>query len=174
MKAVPLNPIFLAVKGGDRAALDALIEGGLRMDYRTESDHWNLLHWPLVGLSQEHPPQPAMIAYLIQLGVDVNAKDRIGWTPLHYAARGHRLEIVRLLLAAGAEVNAGDDKGITPLHLHLLQRPVCLELIELLLQFGADPSANHPGPNARKFIRAIASPEKPEIEALFAKYSPQP
>src|SRR5438046_2784133 len=40
-----------------------------------------------------------------------------GDTPLHLAAAGYRVEIMRMLLAAGADVNAaGRHRGGTPLH----------------------------------------------------------
>ena len=48
-------------------------------------------------------------------GVDVNAKDYIGYTPLHGAARSGRKEIAELLIAEGADVNAKDGFGGTPL-----------------------------------------------------------
>ena len=42
---------------------------------------------------------------LIAKGADVNAKDRLGETPLFFAARLGRKEIVELLIAKGADVN---------------------------------------------------------------------
>jgi len=48
-------------------------------------------------------------------GADVNAKDSVGWTPLHCAAFNAEKEIVELLIAAGADVNAKDNRGKTPL-----------------------------------------------------------
>ena len=48
-------------------------------------------------------------------GADVNAKDRNGWTPLHWAAWGEK-EIIELLISAGAEVNVKNKSGFTPLH----------------------------------------------------------
>jgi hypothetical protein len=45
----------------------------------------------------------------------VNAKNKWGGTPLHWAARGGHKEIVELLIAKGVNVNAKDDEGETPL-----------------------------------------------------------
>ena len=47
-------------------------------------------------------------------GADVNAKDKYGRTPLHYAVDR---EIAELLIANGANVNAKDGDGETPLDL---------------------------------------------------------
>ena len=47
-------------------------------------------------------------------GVDVNARDNDGWTPLHWAAFGHK-EIAELLIVEGANVNAKNKYGETPL-----------------------------------------------------------
>jgi ankyrin repeat protein len=49
-------------------------------------------------------------------GVDVNAKDNIGWTPLHFATVLDHKEIVELLIATGADVNAKNKEGRTPLN----------------------------------------------------------
>ena len=45
----------------------------------------------------------------------MNAKDDIGWTPLHAAAWHRQKEVVELLISKGADVNAKDDVGKTPL-----------------------------------------------------------
>jgi len=51
-------------------------------------------------------------------GTDVNAKDDIGLTPLHYAATK---EVAELLIAKGADVNAKSKVGVTPLDLAILR-----------------------------------------------------
>jgi len=48
-------------------------------------------------------------------GADVNAKDGIRWTPLHWAVYYGRKETVELLIAEGADVNAKRVDGSTPL-----------------------------------------------------------
>ena len=46
-------------------------------------------------------------------GTDVNAKSKLGRTPLHHAATK---EVAELLIAEGADVNAKSTSGYTPLH----------------------------------------------------------
>ncbi len=72
-------------------------------------------------------------------GVDVNAKDKYGTTPLHRAAeKGHK-EVVALLIAKGADVNAMTNTGWTSLHFAALKGRK--EIAELLLASGADVNA---------------------------------
>jgi cytohesin len=73
-------------------------------------------------------------------GVDVNVKDRFGFTPLREAAwYGHK-EIAELLLDKGTDVNAkGGPVGRTPLHEAALRGHK--EIAELLIANGADVNA---------------------------------
>ena len=48
--------------------------------------------------------------------IDVNAKNKYGWTPLHHAAYDGHAAVVQALLASKADVNAKDEDGRTPLH----------------------------------------------------------
>jgi len=51
---------------------------------------------------------------MIEVGTNVNAKSN-GLTPLMYAARQNKVEIVKLLLANGANIKAKGDRGLTAL-----------------------------------------------------------
>ena len=51
---------------------------------------------------------------MIKAGADVNKKS-VGMTPLMYAARQNRVEIVKLLIANGAELKVKSNKGFTAL-----------------------------------------------------------
>ncbi len=52
---------------------------------------------------------------LIAEGADINAENRMRWTPLHTAIRNRKQEIAELLIAEGADVNKTDNRGMTPL-----------------------------------------------------------
>ncbi|MFP3021113.1 MAG: ankyrin repeat domain-containing protein [Wolbachia sp.] len=52
---------------------------------------------------------------LINLGADVNIKDKDGKTPLHYASQSyHRLGMVKYLISKGAGIDVKDNSGRTP------------------------------------------------------------
>ncbi len=48
-------------------------------------------------------------------GTDVNTKNRMGSTPLHFSAQHAAIHIVKLLIANGADVNLKNVSGKTPL-----------------------------------------------------------
>jgi ankyrin repeat protein len=52
----------------------------------------------------------------LQRGVDVNAKDAKGATPLLSAAMNGHKDVAELLVVKGADVNAKGTHGKTPLH----------------------------------------------------------
>ena len=82
---------------------------------------------------------------LVERGASVNATDRLGHTPLHFAAMaaGEEREVVAvidLLVARGAEINRRTDErfGRTPLEYAIDQGAV--GRVQRLLQHGADAS----------------------------------
>ena len=46
----------------------------------------------------------------------INSKDEKGSTPMHYAAKGNNLEIVKVLKENGAKIDEPNELGVTPLH----------------------------------------------------------
>ena len=87
-------------------------------------------------------PNLEKIEVMIKSGLaDVEAKDEVGWTPLHSAALNNAIETAKLLIDAGADVKAKDDYGQTPLH-HA-SRWNSIETAKLLLERGADVGAKN-------------------------------
>src|SRR5262245_22357535 len=68
----------------------------------------------------------------------IDAKDKLGLTPLHVASQRGKEEVVDLLLRSGADANVG-PAGVTPLHLAAGGGRV--KAAELLLAKGARPDA---------------------------------
>ncbi len=66
--------------------------------------------------------------------VNVNNKDRLGMTALHYAVRNKRVDIVRLLLSHNANPNARDANGRDPLSYAAINGNI--QIVELLLSHG--------------------------------------
>jgi hypothetical protein len=86
-----------------------------------------------------------IIRELLQSGVDANAADAQGCTPLMHAATGGNALAIKLLIDAGADIDARDlQKGFTPLiclvaAMH--SEKGYLKVARLLIDAGADPNA---------------------------------
>ena len=97
-------------------------------------------------------------------GVDVNAKDKYGLTPLHHAAWQGRNEIVELLIANGADVNAKDVDGGTPLHEAASDGRK--EVVELLIDNGADVNVKDDrGMTPLDWAEGVSRRDLPEVKA---------
>lgn len=73
---------------------------------------------------------------LCQEGV-TGVRDRLDWTPLHYAALYGGADSVRILLEAGADPNARNSSQATP----LIYAAYSLEKTRLLVEKGGDVNA---------------------------------
>lgn len=88
-----------------------------------------------------------IVRALLAAGADVAARNRLGATPLHYAADGipgsprwnpaAQAAAIARLIAAGAGPDAADGRGVTPLHRAVRAR--CAAAVGALLEGGADP-----------------------------------
>ncbi len=84
---------------------------------------------------------------LIAAGAQIQARNRRGQEPMHYAAVGSpgsrawnppaQVATIVCLIEAGADPNAVDMDGVTPLHRAVRTR--CAEAVRTLLAHGADP-----------------------------------
>lgn len=76
---------------------------------------------------------------LISKGADVNIRNEVYRTPLHYAAEHGHLIVAELLIANGADVNAKTLNHVTPLH--MAARRGHYNIVNLLIEKGADINA---------------------------------
>ena len=60
-----------------------------------------------------------IVTQLIAAGADINARDNVGRTPLHYAIRRSDATLQRLLIAKGADTNISSMKAGKPVKFEL-------------------------------------------------------
>lgn len=108
----PASSAFDMLKSGKNVALNELLGGNPKLVSETDGYGRTLLHWAAI-VSRED-----CVESLLMAKCDVNARDRGGWTPLHYWAAGeggHRVGLK--LLEAGAKLEAKTATKWAPLHL---------------------------------------------------------
>jgi ankyrin repeat protein len=146
----PLDPkmaaLITAVRSRPRAVVEPLLAANHELITAGDRGGSTLLHHAAGFGTLE------TMAMLLDAGADVNAKNRRGSTPLHWAIDDEAK--VRLLLARGANVNAKQVEGRTPLY-QAASIGNGMAVVRLLLANGADP--NRAMANGRTPLMAAAS-----------------
>lgn len=105
---------------------------------------------------------------LLQAGANLELPDKVyGCRPLHHAAIGGHVAVVKALLDAGALVTAKDYKGATPLQ--LAQRKGHTEVAQLLTQAEAASLPSFPVPFPGFPLLPLVFPE-----SIFGAKRPRP
>lgn len=149
-------PLMKCVRYARREAAQALIEASIRAgDVRLCANQAStaqrdrlVLHMAInAGCSA------AIINQVIDAGIDVNATNEDGQTPLHLAVLNKSYDKIPILIAAGAEVDAVDElNNSTPLHLACKYRDI--QAAAHLLDAGADVHAKEKyGHSVREFAQ---------------------
>ncbi len=125
------DALVRAALEGDRARVDALLDGGVPVNARDGRGNSALMAAALGG-------QPALVLHLLACGADVDAMAPAG-TALGMAALADRGEVIETLLDAGENPNAASRVGSTPLMLGA--RAGSLSAVRVLLASGANVEA---------------------------------
>jgi len=142
------DPLLLAKQfagDGDVPQLQATMT-----QYHLSPDSLVHEHFSLLHIAAQRA-QPGVLSFLLQGGANVNIKDSIDHTPLHFAAGDGNLECVKVLVEHGADINAVNNEtmflvakmfpvyvvgGRTPLHMAAENGE--LECVKYLVEKGAD------------------------------------
>lgn len=159
-----LNPngstaLMMAIQEPSPRVLQVLLSvNQINVNLLNRNDESALMLASLKGL------EPA-VRKLIERGADVN---KTGWTPLHYAATGGHVGIMKLLFEHHAYIDPESPNGTTPLM--MAARYGSPEAVKLLLEEGAVPTArNQLGLSALEFA---CLGERPDAITMLAPLMP--
>jgi len=101
-----------------------------------------------LALCETPEATPEAIETLLEAGADIKARNRLGYTPLMFAARfNSNPTIIETLLKAGADIKARSESGGTPL-MWVAENDSNPAIIETLLEAGANVKAKDKGGTA--------------------------
>lgn len=119
---------FALIEAGNLEELKSLLDRNPKLINSVDEDNNTLLHIAAKYARND------IITYLLDFPIDIEKRNRKGWTALHFASMGTDASTVELLLDNGA--NVGPYGKDSPLHLAVYNDRV--EIAELLLEHGAD------------------------------------
>lgn len=126
-------------------AIQALCDDGGDINVRDEREFTTLhrvANYRSLRFESLSPHSAAVIDKLSQKGVDIEARDQDGRTPLHVSCDRMESEgpdVVKIILAHRADPNSWDSEGQTPLH--VAAQEFDLVIAEILIGHGADVHA---------------------------------
>lgn len=118
--------IIVAAQAGNKQAVEFLIDHGIDpnipadVTIMTGNDGVRAIHEAVSNDNLD------MIQFLLDKGADINAKDALGWTPLHWAISVYLPKIAEFLIQKGASLTIKNDHGQTPLDYALSLRAQAL------------------------------------------------
>lgn len=154
-------------KNGQPALMRAVVDGAWNVFDVLAAD-------PRTDVNAVNPANETALMYLAVAGETERARkliargaqvNRLGWTPLHYAASKAQMDTAKLLLANKAMVNAPSPEGTTPIMMAGFSGR--MYMVQLLLDAGADiTTRNLKGQNASDWAYAA---KRSELGAELAK-----
>ncbi|MDQ7826207.1 MAG: ankyrin repeat domain-containing protein [Candidatus Eremiobacteraeota bacterium] len=128
-RTIVATPLYFAVRSDRPEFVRILLASGADVSIKADN-----------GLVPLHCAKSKEVAeLLISKGTDINARDKEGWTLLHYAADSGCKEVAEFLISKGVDVNERDDQGVSPLFYAVGSDR--REVAELLISKGADTGA---------------------------------
>lgn len=120
-------------RSGDIERIRSILTKNPELVNAADSRSSTPLHFAADGGSTE------LVAFLVDKGADIMARDVDGDTPLHWAAFAGHIEVAEVLLDKGAPLNDRNNNEQTPFHYAVLR--IVPEMVRFLAGKGADINA---------------------------------
>jgi len=137
-KPLPEDDLWVSLERGDYRHAQQIIEANrlLVSAHAKQSAMATPLHFAVMNHALD------FASWLIRHGVDVNAIDLNGDTPLHTAVFFLNTQLIELLLQNGAFSEQKNHKGKTPLFLLAIRREEAVPFLDVFLNNGAQLDLN--------------------------------
>ncbi|XP_023316705.1 ankyrin-3-like [Trichogramma pretiosum] len=128
------SPLHLALMNGHPRTAELLMRNGANLNWANK-DGTTPLHY-ICGISND--PYDLMEMFFnindeLNQVVKIDAQDKLGNTPLHWAVAKYKNMIAESLLRRGADPNSVNNEGSTPLHL-ISQRYNCEDFVKMFFK----------------------------------------
>ncbi len=147
IKEKNVHPLTHACYLNNKKMVDYLIKNGA--DINVVDDYGSPLHASIINPMETAENSCALLRQLIELGIDVNYKDKNNLTPLMLASNSNNLEAMQVLIENGAYIDCEDNYCQTPLMLACRRPNACQgknkEKFELLMKKKADVNCKNKG-----------------------------
>nr|prf alpha latrotoxin [Latrodectus tredecimguttatus] len=120
------TPIHVAADSGNAGIVNLLIQRGVSINSKT----YHFLQTPL-HLAAQRGFVTTFQRLMESPEININERDKDGFTPLHYAIRGGERILEAFLNQISIDVNAKSNTGLTPFHLAIIKNdwPVASTLL---------------------------------------------
>lgn len=163
------TPLFAATRNAQDKVVQLLLRHGARPDiinyqgktagdFKTAGEFLNAVNNGKTGTAET----------LLKQGVDPNTVFSSGNTALHMACLKRDIPMVKILLENKADPNIKQQqvRRLTPLQLAVSRQSSSLEIVSLLLRYGADPNDPPPGYGGITLLQSLCERYSPIPENI--------
>ena len=132
------TPLMVACKSTDHVIVQRLLQEPTIDIDAVDSNGWSALHFAVFATS-------IVLNALVTKGGNPNVRDTSGWVPLDYAITFDKIDAISALLKSPYQLDCVQKLPTHEIPIHLACEKSTAEVIDVLIQYGADINKKHNG-----------------------------